>query len=113
MPTATSWLRLRLIGLVVCILVAGFALTNVLSYRDAVDALKATILHHELPLTGSNIYSEVEADLVRPVFISSQRTAPRSPATCRPSGTNTASPPASWCPTGRTNTTTSPVCRAR
>jgi diguanylate cyclase (GGDEF)-like protein len=72
MPTATAWLRFRLIGLVVCILVAGFALTNILSYRDAVGALKSTILHHELPLTGSNIYSEIEADLVRPVFISSQ-----------------------------------------
>lgn len=72
MPTATAWLRFRLIGLVVCVLVAGFTLTNILSYRDAVAALKATILHHELPLTGSNIYSEIEADLVRPVFISSQ-----------------------------------------
>lgn len=72
MPTATAWLRIRLIGLVVCILVAGFTLTNILSYRDAVAALKSTILHHELPLTGSNIYSEIEADLVRPVFISSQ-----------------------------------------
>ena len=72
MPIATAWLRFRLIGLVVCVLVAGFGLTNILSYRDAVGALKDTILHHELPLTGSNIYSEIEADLVRPVFISSQ-----------------------------------------
>jgi diguanylate cyclase (GGDEF)-like protein len=72
MPTVTTWLRFRLIGLVVCVLIAGFSLTNVLSYRDAVRALKDTILHHELPLTGSNIYSEIEADLIRPVFISSQ-----------------------------------------
>src|SRR5580692_9235638 len=72
MSTATVWLRLRLIFLVVCVLVAGFSVTNLLSYRDAVGALKSTILHHELPLTGSNIYSEIEADLVRPVFISSQ-----------------------------------------
>jgi diguanylate cyclase (GGDEF)-like protein len=72
MPTATTWVRFRLIGLVVCVLTAGFLATNILSYRDATAALKDTILHHELPLTGSNIYSEVEADLVRPVFISSQ-----------------------------------------
>ena len=66
------WLRFRLIGVVVIILVAGFVATNVMSYRDAVDALKHTILHNELPLTGSNIYSEVQSDLIRPVFISSQ-----------------------------------------
>jgi diguanylate cyclase (GGDEF)-like protein len=67
-----DWLRYRLIGMVVCILVAGFITTNLMSYRDAVSTLKATILHDELPLTGSNIYSEVQADLIRPVFISSQ-----------------------------------------
>jgi diguanylate cyclase (GGDEF)-like protein len=69
---ARPWLRYRLIAVVVCILVTGFAVTNIISYRDAVGALKATILHSELPLTGSNIYSEVQADLIRPVFISSQ-----------------------------------------
>lgn len=66
------WLRFRLIGVVVAILIAGFVATNVMSYRDAVAALKQTILHNELPLTGSNIYSEVQSDLIRPVFISSQ-----------------------------------------
>jgi len=72
MPRANAWLRYRLIGVVVCILLAGFITTNVISYRDAAGALKTTILHNELPLTGSNIYSEIQADLVRPVFISSQ-----------------------------------------
>lgn len=71
MLSANEWLRLRLIGIVVCILVAGFGITNVVSYRNAVGVLKATILHNELPLTGSNIYSEVQSDLIRPVFISS------------------------------------------
>ena len=68
----SSWLRFRLIGVVVAILSIGFVAANVMSYRDAVDVLKANILHHELPLTGSNIYSEVQSDLIRPVFISSQ-----------------------------------------
>jgi diguanylate cyclase (GGDEF)-like protein len=69
---STAWLRFRLIGLVVGVLLAGFGATNVLSYRNASGVLKDTILHRELPLTGSNIYSEIEADLIRPVFISSQ-----------------------------------------
>jgi diguanylate cyclase (GGDEF)-like protein len=72
MPTVHAWRRYRLIAVVVGILVSGFTLTDLLSYRGAVDVLKATILHNELPLTGSNIYSEIQADLIRPVFISSQ-----------------------------------------
>lgn len=71
MLRANEWLRLRLIGIIVCLLVAGFGLTNIVSYRNAVSILKSTILHNELPLTGTNIYSEVQADLIRPVFISS------------------------------------------
>jgi diguanylate cyclase (GGDEF)-like protein len=71
MIRANDWLRLRLIGLVVCILLAGFAATNLISYRNASQILKATVLHRELPLTGNNIYSEIQADLIRPVFISS------------------------------------------
>lgn len=67
-----DWLRFRLVALVVAIVLGGFVTTTVMSYRDAVVALKRTILHSELPLTGSNIYSEVQSDLIRPVFISSQ-----------------------------------------
>ena len=67
-----DWLRYRLVGLVVAILLAGFVTTTVMSYRDAVVALRQTILHNELPLTGSNIYSEVQSDLIRPVLISSE-----------------------------------------
>jgi diguanylate cyclase (GGDEF)-like protein len=67
-----AWLQFRLIGLVVCILFGGFVATSLMGYHDAVNALKTTILHDELPLTGSNIYSAVQADLIRPVFISSQ-----------------------------------------
>ena len=67
-----GWLRFRLIGVVIAILSIGFVATNVMSYRDAVAVLKANILHQQLPLTGSNIYSEVQSDLIRPVFISSQ-----------------------------------------
>lgn len=70
--SGNGWLRVRLIGVVVAILAVGFVATNVISYRDAVRALTTTILHNELPLTGTNIYAEVQSDLIRPVFISSQ-----------------------------------------
>ncbi len=71
MLRANEWLRLRLIAVVVCLLVTGFGITNIVSYNNAAAILKSTILHNELPLTGSNIYSEVQADLIRPVFVSS------------------------------------------
>lgn len=71
MLRANEWLRFRLIGIVVCLLVTGFGITNVISYNNAAEILKSTILHQELPLTGSNIYSEIQADLIRPVFVSS------------------------------------------
>lgn len=65
-------LRTRLILVVVALLLGGFAGTSAISYETSARALRRVILHRELPLTGSNIYSEIQADLVRPVLISSQ-----------------------------------------
>jgi diguanylate cyclase (GGDEF)-like protein len=59
---------LPLIGFV---LIAGFLLTNILSYLVSSGALRTAIVEHELPLTGNNVYSEVEKDLVRPILVSS------------------------------------------
>jgi diguanylate cyclase (GGDEF)-like protein len=71
MLRANDWLRLRLIAAVVALLVAGFGITDIINYRSAVSILKSSILHNELPMTGSNNYSEVQADLIRPIFVSS------------------------------------------
>lgn len=54
------------------ILAVGFVTTNLISLRVSSQTLKATILENELPLTSSNIYSEIQADLLKPVFVSSQ-----------------------------------------
>jgi diguanylate cyclase (GGDEF)-like protein len=63
--------RSRLIAIVGILLLLGFVATNLVSYRVSTATLKATILQNELPLTSSNIYSEMQADLLRPVFVSS------------------------------------------
>jgi diguanylate cyclase (GGDEF)-like protein len=63
--------RTRLILLVGAILVLGFLTTNLISYRVSTTTLKATILQNELPLTSSNIYAEIQTDLLRPIFVSS------------------------------------------
>jgi diguanylate cyclase (GGDEF)-like protein len=57
--------------IVTSLLVAGFLTTNLVSFGVSRAALKATILQNELPLTSSNIYSEIQADLLRPIFVSS------------------------------------------
>lgn len=63
--------RGRLILLIGGILLLGFLTTNLISFRVSTAALKATILQNELPLTSSNIYAEIQTDLLRPIFVSS------------------------------------------
>jgi len=53
------------------ILAAGFLTTAVVNYLVSRDKIRESILAQELPLTGDNIYSELQKDLLRPVFISS------------------------------------------
>lgn len=64
-------IRGRLILIIGTILVLGFFTTNWISFRVSTATLKATILQNELPLTSSNIYAEIQTDLLRPVFVSS------------------------------------------
>ncbi|MBY4676187.1 sensor domain-containing diguanylate cyclase [Marinobacterium arenosum] len=53
------------------ILFAGFTTTSLVSYFTAHDSLARQIEENTLPLTGDNIYSEIQRDLLRPIFISS------------------------------------------
>jgi len=64
-------LRTKLISVVTLILVAGFVATNVLNYEVSKGALRTTILENELPLSSNNVYSAIQSDLLRPIFISS------------------------------------------
>lgn len=64
-------IRARLVIVIGVLLIAGFLTTNIISFRVSAQTLKTTILENELPLTSSNIYSEIQADLLRPVFVSS------------------------------------------
>ncbi|KEA63161.1 GGDEF domain protein [Marinobacterium lacunae] len=53
------------------LLFAGFITTSLISYYTARDSLEREIEESTLPLTGDNIYSEIQRDLLRPIFISS------------------------------------------
>ncbi len=53
------------------LLIIGFLLATLTSYFISINSLHDQIVYRELPLTSDNIYSEIQRDLLRPVFISS------------------------------------------
>jgi len=59
------------ICLVSILLLTGFLITSFASYFVSRASLREEIEHNTLPLTSDNIYSEIQRDLLRPIFISS------------------------------------------
>lgn len=53
------------------LLIVGFMLTSLISYFVSRAALRSQITFNQLPLTSDNIYSEIQRDLLSPIFISS------------------------------------------
>lgn len=64
-------LKIKLILSISILLVFGFVLTNVNNYLVSTRSIRKNIIEHSLPLTRDNIYSEIQADMMRPIFISS------------------------------------------
>jgi len=60
----------RLLGLISLILVGGFLTTSVAAFIASRDAIEHSISEQALPLTGDNIYSGLQKDILYPVFIS-------------------------------------------
>ena len=63
--------KIRLVGILTVLLLFGFVTTSLVSYYVAHDSISRQIAETTLPLTSDNIYSEIQRDLLRPVFISS------------------------------------------
>ena len=64
-------IRTRLILVLTLILLSGFFITNVISYRASKHQIHSSIVENSLPLARDNIYSEIQRDLARPIFVSS------------------------------------------
>jgi diguanylate cyclase (GGDEF)-like protein len=64
-------LKTRMLFLVSVILIIGFLSTTLVSYFVSRDSLKSEVINHQLPITSDNIYSEIQRDLLRPIFVSS------------------------------------------
>lgn len=60
----------QLIVFLFVVLGTGFLATSVASFYTSKNSIRESIINNELPLTTDNIYSEIQKDLVRPVFIS-------------------------------------------
>lgn len=63
--------RGKLIGIIGLLLVIGFTTVNIANYRVSSQSVRAALINNELPLTSNNIYSEIQASLLRPIYISS------------------------------------------
>ena len=61
----------RFVTLISLLLLAGFLATSLVSYSVSVTLLKRGLADSILPLTSDNIYSEIQKDLIRPIFIAS------------------------------------------
>jgi diguanylate cyclase (GGDEF)-like protein len=63
--------KLRFIALLTTLLLFGFLSTSYISYFVAHESIISQVEKTTLPLTSDNIYSEIQQDLLRPIFISS------------------------------------------
>jgi len=63
--------KFRFISIISLLLLVGFSATSFVSYYVANESLADHIQHNTLPLTSDNIYSEIQRDLLSPIFISS------------------------------------------
>lgn len=64
-------IRTKLILVLSLILLSGFFITNLFSFRASKKTVRDTIIESSLPLARDNIYSEIQRDLARPIFVSS------------------------------------------
>lgn len=63
--------RMGLVTVAGLIIIIGFLITSITSYVVSTSSAKRAILTNELPLTSDNIYSEIQRDMLRPIFVSS------------------------------------------
>ena len=56
--------------LLCCLLTAGFLGSSILSYMVSTRVIRQNISGEQLPLTGDNVFSELQKDIIRPIHIS-------------------------------------------
>ena len=64
--------KFRLLTLISLILVAGFFAIGWLSYQSSTADMRDMLVEKNLPLTSDNVYSEIQKDILLPIYISAQ-----------------------------------------
>lgn len=64
--------KFRLLALISLILIIGFFVTGWLSYKSSTAVMRDTLVEKNLPLTSDNVYSEIQKDILLPIYISAQ-----------------------------------------
>lgn len=64
-------IKYKLIFSLSLILISSFIAINVINYQVSKASVREGIINSSLPLTRDNIYSEIQADIMRPIFVSS------------------------------------------
>ncbi|MGE4424669.1 MAG: diguanylate cyclase [Pseudodesulfovibrio sp.] len=62
--------KTKLITALTLILLVSFLATSLINYAFTRATVREELLNSSLPLTGKNIYSEVHADMLRPILVS-------------------------------------------
>jgi len=61
----------RIIAVIVGVVALGFFLVTVANYLVSRSAIRQAIVESDLPLTSDTLYSEIQQDLLKPIFVSS------------------------------------------
>ncbi|BCS89397.1 sensor domain-containing diguanylate cyclase [Pseudodesulfovibrio sediminis] len=63
--------KIKLLLALTLILLSSFVVTSLINYTVTRDAVREELLNSSLPLTGKNIYSEIQTAMMRPIMVSS------------------------------------------
>ncbi|WP_337996829.1 sensor domain-containing diguanylate cyclase [Oleispirillum naphthae] len=61
----------RIVAVIVGVVALGFSLVTVANYWVSRSAIRQAIVESDLPLTSDTLYSEIQQDLLKPIFVSS------------------------------------------
>lgn len=64
-------IKSRMITSLTVVLVISFSATNYMNYLSAHKSVRENLVNSVLPLTRDNLYTEIQTNLIRPIFISS------------------------------------------
>lgn len=64
-------IKMKLILTLTLILLSGLIISNFINYKAAQNSVRENLVYGVLPLTRDNIYTEIQTDLIRPIFLSS------------------------------------------